>query len=372
MPKLFETTDINGMKLANRFIRSATWEGMAAPNGGCTPQLIDLMAQLAKGEVGLIITGYAYVMPEAKARIGQLGFYTDEFIGGLREMTRAVHDHGGKIVAQIAHAGIFCDPELTRRIPLAPSHIPDLIESEHAEMSLEEIHNISEAFGQAAQRAKAAGFDGVQIHAAHGYLHSQFLSPVFNRRSDVYGGTVENRARAVLEALKAIRDAVGPDFPVMIKMNCRDFIEGGLTLHQSLQIGEMLQNSGIDAIELSGGTLISGDLGPVRSKITSTKREAYFRQEAKKFKALLQVPLILVGGIRSVSVAQELLDEGCADYLSLCRPLVRQPNLVKRWAAGDTQKSTCISDSQCRQAAFSGDGIACVVDKKIRRTKDGG
>jgi len=354
------------MQLANRFVRSATWEGMAAEDGSCTRQLIDLMAQLAKGGVGLIITGYAYVLPEGKARIGQLGFYEDGLIEGLQEMTRAVHKHGSKIVAQIVHGGIFCDPEFTHQTPLAPFYIPDLIASPHKEMSVGDIQKISEAFGQAAKRAQVAGFDGVQIHAAHAYLHSQFLSPVFNRRADAYGGPVENRARAILDALDAIRSAVDPDFPVLIKMNCQDFIEGGLTLEDALKVGDMLQNNGIDAIELSGGTLISGDLGPVRPKITSQKKEAYFRQEAKKFKEMLRVPLILVGGIRSLPVAQQLLDEGYADYISMCRPLVREPDLVKCWAKGDQHKSTCISDSHCREAAFSGDGIYCMVEKKIQ------
>ena len=372
MPKLFETTTINGMELANRFIRSATWEGMAAEDGSCTPQLIDLMAQLAKGDVGLIISSYAYVLPEGKARIGQLGFYKDDLLEGLQEMTQIVHENWSKVVAQIVHAGIYSDPQFTGRVPLAPSHIPDLVDTPHEEMSIEYIQEISEAFGEAARRAREAGFDGVQIHATHGYLHSQFLSPVFNRRKDAYGGSVENRARAILEALDAIRAAVGPDFPVLIKMNCQDFLDGGLILEDSLKVAEMLQDNGIDAIELSGGTLMSGDLGPVRPGITSKEKEVYFRKEAKSFKEVLKVPLILVGGIRSVEMAEQVLDEGLADYISMCRPFIREPDLVKRWSSGDQRKATCISDSQCRDAAFSGEGIYCVIEKKIQEKKERG
>jgi 2,4-dienoyl-CoA reductase-like NADH-dependent reductase (Old Yellow Enzyme family) len=237
-------------------------------------------------------------------------------------------------------------------------------------MSIEYIQQVVAAFGAAAKRAQKAGFDGVQIHAAHEYLYTQFLSPVFNRRNDAYGGSVENRARIVLETLDAMRAAVGDDFPILIKMNCQDFLDGGLTLEDSLKIADMLQNKGIDAIELSGGTRMSGDLGPVRPGISSKEKEAYFRKEAKSFKEMLKIPLILVGGIRSMEMAEQLLDQGLADYISMCRPFIREPGLVKRWASGDRRKATCISDTQCRDAAFSGKGICCVIDKKIQEKSE--
>jgi 2,4-dienoyl-CoA reductase-like NADH-dependent reductase (Old Yellow Enzyme family) len=363
MSKLFESTQINGMALSNRFVRSATWEGMAAEDGGCTPQLLDLTTDLAAGEVGLIIASYAYVLAEGKARIGQLGIYKDEHIAGYRQMAEAAHRHGSRIVAQIVHAGILSDSALTGQVPQAPSHVPDLVESAHEEMPVEYIHQINDAFGQAARRVKEAGFDGVQIHAAHGYLHSQFLSPAFNRRRDAYGGTVGNRARAVLEVLESIRSAVGDDFPVLIKMNCEDFMDGGLTLADSLATGELLQKNGIDAIELSGGTLLSGDFGPVRKGVTAEKNEAYFEEQARAFKEKLSVPLILVGGIRSFQKAEQLIQDGYADYISMCRPFVREPDLVKRWSGGDRSHARCASDSLCRETAFSGEGIYCVLDK---------
>jgi 2,4-dienoyl-CoA reductase-like NADH-dependent reductase (Old Yellow Enzyme family) len=366
MSRLLEQTEINGMRLANRFVRSATWEGMASADGSCTPKLIDLTAKLAQGGVGLIISSYAYVVPEGKARVGQIGIYKDELKDGLQEMTGVVHEHGARIVAQIMHGGIYCDAERTGRTPLALSRVPDLVESPHEEMSMEDIQNIVEAFGQAARRAKEAGFDGVQIHAAHAYLHSQMLSPAFNRRTDAYGGSIENRACALLETLHAIRSAVGPNFPVLIKMNCQDFLDGGLTLEDSLQVAVLLEQNGIDAIELSGGTLISGDLAPVRSGITSENKEAYFREEARAFKERLQVPLILVGGIRSFNLAEQLVEKGYADYISMSRPFVREPDLIKRWASGDRRKSACMSDSLCREPAFSGEGIYCVVERKIK------
>jgi 2,4-dienoyl-CoA reductase-like NADH-dependent reductase (Old Yellow Enzyme family) len=364
MSRLFETTTLKGMTLKNRFVRSATWEGMAAEDGSSTPQLQELMVRLAQGDIGLIISSYAYVLAEGKARIGQLGIYKDEHIVGLRAIVEDAHRYGSRIAAQLVHCGVFSDAELTGRVALGPSHVPDLVDTPHEEMSTGDIEDMVAAFGRAAHRAKEAGFDAVQIHAAHGYLHSQFLSPAFNRRTDAYGGSVENRARVVLETLKAIRDAVGPDFPILIKMNCRDFLDEGQTLEESLQVGALLEPHGIDAVELSGGTVISGKLGPVRAGIKTEEQEAYFRKEAKAFKERLGVPLILVGGIRSLETAAWLLDDGYADYISICRPFVREPDLIKRWAAGDRRKSTCISDGLCRDAAFSGDGIHCVVAKR--------
>ncbi len=363
MSRLFETTTLKGMTLKNRFVRSATWEGMAAEDGSCTPPLRKLLIQLAQGDIGLIISSYAYVLPEGKARIGQLGIYKDEQIEGLHAITEDAHRYGSRIAAQLVHCGVFSDAEFTGGVALGPSRVPDLVDAPHEEMSLGYIEEMVAAFARAARRAKEAGFDAVQIHAAHGYLHSQFLSPAFNRRTDAYGGSVKNRARVVLETLKAIRDTVGPEFPVLIKMNGRDFLEGGQTLEESLQVGELLEQHGIDAVELSGGTVISGTLGPVRAGIKTEEQEAYFRVEAEAFKERLGVPLILVGGIRSLETAERLVNEGYADYISICRPLVREPDLIKRWASGDRRRATCISDSLCRDAAFSG-GIHCVVAKR--------
>ncbi|MEE9420282.1 MAG: NADH:flavin oxidoreductase, partial [Desulfatiglandaceae bacterium] len=221
-----------------------------------------------------------------------------------------------------------------------------------------------EAFGQAASRAVDAGFDAVQIHAAHGYLLSQFLSPAFNKRTDQYGGPVENRAKPVLETLKRVRAAVGDGFPVLIKMNSNDALDGGITLDDSLKVGAMLYENGIDAIELSGGTLISKKLSPSRMGIDSEEKEAYFREAARSFKKELRVPLILVGGNRSFQLAEQLVEEGYADYISMSRPFIREPHLIKRWESGDLQRATCISDNQCFGPITAGEGIYCVVEKR--------
>ncbi|MBK5102048.1 MAG: NADH:flavin oxidoreductase, partial [Desulfobacteraceae bacterium] len=278
--------------------------------------------------------------------------------------TSTVHSNGGRVVLQMAHAGYFANSELTAQMPSALSQVEEFSKSPRKVMGVGEIQEVVEAFGQAARRGKDAGFDGVQIHAAHGYLLSQSLSPSFNKRTDAYGGPVENRARLLMEVLHEVRSTVGPNFPVLVKMNCQDFVNGGLSLDDSFQVGEMLEKGGIDAIELSGGTSVSGKLNPSRRGIDSEDKEAYFRDEARAFKEKLNVPLILVGGLRSFHLAEKLVEEGYADYISMSRPFIREPNLVKRWESGDLGKAACVSDSKCFVPIMAGEGMYCVVEKK--------
>ena len=370
MSKLFEASEINGMKLSNRFVRSATWEGMAADDGACTPKLINLMAGLAEGGVGLIISSHAYVSPEGQAGPWQLGIYRDELVPGLESMTQAVHDKGGKIVMQLAHAGYFSFAKLTGRTPMAPSEVAGFAKGPRREMTVEDIQQVVSAYGAAAKRAQQAGFDGVQIHSAHGYLLSQFLSPAFNQRIDQYGGDIRNRAQPLIDVLRSVRNAVGKDYPVLVKMNCRDFIDNGLALEDSLQVGAMLAQNGIDAIELSGGVLIGGKLSPSRMGIKTEEKEAYFQQDAIAFKKQVDVPLILVGGNRSFQVAERLVDQGVADYISISRPLIREPDLINRWKAGDRSRATCLSDNLCFGPGGKGQGIYCVTEERQKAKKD--
>ena len=303
MSKLFESSNINGLNLPNRFVRSATWEGMAGHYGAVTPALVNLMARLAEGGVGLIISGHTYINPEGQAGPRQLGVYQDALISGLREMTRAVHDQGGRIVMQLAHAGGFAPSKLTGQTPLAPSALEVFSKAPPREMTVEEIQETAEAFGRAARRAREAGFDGVQIHAAHGYLLSQFLSPFFNKRGDAFGGPLENRYRALGQAVKQVREAVGTAFPLLVKLNSGDFLEGGLSLEDATEAAQRLQEDGVDAIEVSGGTFKSGKLSPSRSGLTSEEKEAYFTEGALAIRRKVTIPLLLVGGIRSFAVA---------------------------------------------------------------------
>ena len=365
MNQLFEKTTINGMQLDNRFIRSATWEGMAEEDGKVTGQLIDTMAALANGGIGLIISSHAYVQASGQASPHQLGIHDDETIPGYVEMTRTVHRLGGKIVLQLAHAGERAPRKLTGAEPLnvsgmeAKGEKPPLVQA-----TATDIEAIVNDFSLAALRAQRSGFDGVQIHSAHGYLLSQFLSPIYNRRRDGYGGDVANRCRIHLEILAAIRARLGSGFPVLIKMNCADFAEGGLTVNDSMIVAKKLAAAGIDAIEISGGLPTSGRLVPTRTGINTIQQEAYFRKEAGMIRSNLTIPLMLVGGIRTFSLAREIIESGEADYISLCRPLIREPGLINRWKKGDLSRSKCLSDNLCFRPAMKGEGIYCVPDRQ--------
>jgi len=362
MSKLFETTTINGMELPNRFARSATWEGMAADDGTVTPELKDLYVDLAKGGVGLIITSHTYIRPDGMGSPRQLGLSDDNFIPGLRELTDAIHWHNTPVAVELSHSGILANEKVTKLTPLVLSKVEGYAGSQGREMSTEDIRDIIESFGLAARRAKEAGFDAIQIHGAHGFLVNQFLSPAFNKRKDAYGGPIGNRAKAVLEILTKMRSHVGNDYPILIKLNSEDIIDGGLTVGDSLKAALMLQDAGIDAIELSGGTVVTGD--HCQTEINTEEKEAYWRKSAKAFKEKLTIPLILVGGVRSLQLAEKLYDEGYADYFSMSRPFIREPGLVARWASGDLAKATCLSDNLCRGPLLEGGGIYCVIENK--------
>ena len=364
--KLFETTTLNGMTLKNRFVRSATAEGMATEDGVATPRLINFMVELVQGGVGLINTGHTYVTKRGQATPWQLGICDDKLIPGLRKMTDAVHKRDGKIVAQLAHSGLRANPKLIDGAPLAPTAMEGLNEVVAQEMTSEDINATVEAFGNAAGRARKVGFDGVQIHAAHSYLLSQFLSPAFNLRKDAYGGTIKNRARILVEVVEAIQERVGKDYPLLIKINSRDFLEGGLELEDSIRAGAMLKDVGLDAIEISGGTYASGELVPIRKGIKKEKDEAYFKSEARAFKEQIDLPIILVGGIRSFHIAEGIVNDHIADYISMCRPLIREPGLINRWRSGDLSRATCISDTKCLRPALTGKGVYCVVEKRLQ------
>jgi 2,4-dienoyl-CoA reductase-like NADH-dependent reductase (Old Yellow Enzyme family) len=366
MKKLFEMSKINQMELKNRFVRSATWEGMANSDGSCSEELTDLIVELAKEQVGLIISSQTYVNPTGQTDIRQLGIYGDRLITSYKKMVEKVHNEGSKIIMQINHAGAKSLVKLTKDKPFGPSsmEVKDCLNCR--EMTISEIFQIIEDFKNAAVRAKNAGFDGVQIYASHGYLLSQFLSPFFNKRTDEYGGSIKNRARLILEILRAIRFALGKKFTVIIKLNSEDFIEGGFTQSEMLQVAAMLESTGIDAIELSGSISlkISKYFSFREGRIDSKEEEVYYRDAAKLYKREIAVPLILVGGIRSYEVAKELVEKKQADYISLCRPLIREPGLIKRWQSGNTGRATCTSCNKCFPQSRTVKGIYCVLEKQ--------
>ena len=366
MSKLFETTNINGMNLQNRFVRSATWEGMANEDGSCNSKMVELMRNLAKGGVGLIITGHAHVLANGQASPFQTGIYKDDHIPNLRHITDAVHDEGGKVVLQIAHAGCQALQRFTKTEPIGPSVFENRGKAVCREITINEINKTIQAFGQAAARARIAGFDGIQIHGAHGYLFSQFLSPFYNKRTDEYGGSLENRARLLLEVYREIRKNVGDDYPVLLKVNSQDYVVNGLNIIDMVAVSDILQNEGIDAIELSGGTIHADRTHvPVRAgKLDSEDKEVYYHDAAKAYKEKINVPLMLVGGIRSFNVADKLVNDGTTDYVSLSRPLIREPDLINRWKSGNLSKATCISCNACFKPGVKGNGIYCVALEK--------
>jgi 2,4-dienoyl-CoA reductase-like NADH-dependent reductase (Old Yellow Enzyme family) len=372
MSILFESTKINGMKIKNRFVRSATHEAMAGLDGSVTDQLLNCMSKLAHGDVGLVITGQAYVTREGQAGPRQMGIYSDEMIDSLKQLTSTVHDNGSLVAVQISHAGkrgIGKDDYA----PLCPSDVFEEGTKKASGMTVDDIQQTVKAFGDAAQRSVKAGFDAVQIHAAHGYLLNQFLSPYYNKRSDDYGGTLENRARLLVQIFEEIKQRVGETFPVMVKINSEDFLEGGLTVDEVIKVCHMLEDRGIDAIEMSGGTFDSGKL--IFSRVGTSKSEeleAYYKKAAEAFKKEIEVPLILVGGFLSFNIVEEAISSKLADYVALSRPLIREPGLVKRWAAGDRKKAACISCNKCFSTLAMEEALHCAMDKKESSKKEKG
>ena len=274
------------------------------------------MAELARGGVGLIISGHSHVVKEGQALDRQMGIYADALIDGLQRVTAAVHENGGLIAVQLAHAGqrgVGKDEYNA----LGPSDLIHDGMKKAAAMTEDDIKRTVKAFGDAAERAVRSGFDAVQIHAAHGYLLSQFLAPCSNRRSDTYGGRVENRARLLIEVYQEVRARVGTAYPVLIKINSEDFIEDGFTVKDMITVVKMLEKLGLDGVEMSGGTFASGKFIPSRiGTSTSVEKEIYYKDAARSFKKEIGLPLILVGGFLTYASAEDVVNSGLADYVA--------------------------------------------------------
>jgi 2,4-dienoyl-CoA reductase-like NADH-dependent reductase (Old Yellow Enzyme family) len=352
---LFTPIPIGSITVPNRFVRSATHEFMAGEAGQTTERHIELFRKLAEGEVGLIITGHAYVNPNGIASPHQTGIHDDQVIETLRPIPQAVHAFAAKIFLQIAHSGRQTKERLAGGTPISPSAVYDpVFKVTPREMTPEEIRGMINDFIQAARRAKEAGFDGVQVHGAHGYLLSSFLSPHTNRREDEWGGSVENRARIVLEIVRGIRALLGRSFPVIIKINSTDFLPAGLSLDNAIETARILQGEGLDGVEVSGGMSEAGR-GSVWTDLRAEADEGYFVESASKFKAALTIPVFGLGGNRTFAVMERFVKEGRVDLISLSRPLVREPGLIRQFRLGLADKSSCISCNKC----FNPRGLAC-------------
>lgn len=366
---------IKQMDLANRFVRSATFDGSDA-YGHVTPELVDSYSSLARGGVGLIITGLTCVHPNGRVAPHQTSIADDGSIQGFAELTAAVHQNGAKIAMQLAHAGrnSAYTREPNEGPALAPSVIPEdpyFQATNYRALSEEEVWEIIEAFGDAGHRAKTAGFDAVQLHAAHAYLASQFLSPFTNKRKDSWGGTLENRLRFHREICRNIRRKVGEDYPILIKLGVQDGFAGGLELPEGKKAAFLLSQAGYDAIEVSQG--LRGAVyaeTEFRAGINSPSKEAYFRRWSKEVKECVDVPVMLVGGLRSLEVMAEIVENGEADFISMSRPLIREPDLINAWKNGSPRKPACISCNQCGEAIRSGAAVHCVQLKRRKPAEE--
>jgi 2,4-dienoyl-CoA reductase-like NADH-dependent reductase (Old Yellow Enzyme family) len=366
MTELFQPGTIGTLQLPNRLVRSATAERMATPEGRVTPKLMQLYEDLARGGVGVIISGHMYVHPTGKCHPEMTAVYDDAFLPGLTDLATAVHQAGGRAVVQINHGGMQCSQETVEEL-VAPSDLTtDLLPRPARALTEAEIHEIINAYGQAARRVKEAGFDGVQIHGAHGYLISQFLSPLTNHRSDRWGGSLQKRMQFLRDVASSVRAQVGPDYPVLIKLGMMDGKEGGLTLEESIPVIQSLEEMGIDGVEISGA--IGGKkVTNIVPGIKAGKNEAYFLPWAKQARPVTRLPILLVGGFRTRATMQQALSSGAVDFISLCRPLISEPDLPERMRQDLQDRSICISGNLC-WAKESGQGIACKckVDRSLR------
>jgi 2,4-dienoyl-CoA reductase-like NADH-dependent reductase (Old Yellow Enzyme family) len=392
---LFSPIQINRLELPNRIVKSAMAEGQSDESGRPLPGLSRLYERWSAGGVGLAITGMAHVLPGYSYTGREIGLYDDSLIEPLRAVTSAAHRHPGKIFAQLCHAPPQLPRARARRLgAVAPSagfnRTNLLFDRAIRDRQLVEL---ARAFGRAARRAREAGFDGVQLHAAHGYLLSRMLSPRHNRRTDRWGGDFERRLTFLLACVREARSAVGNDFPLVVKLNAHDGEPGGLALETAVAIAQRLEAEGVDAIEVSAGT---GDVGlgfypnkggvpiesgreflrrqfpslrpllpfsrPLIERLTrraAFESEAYFLPLAARVAEAVTIPVICVGGVRSRSVAERVLATTRVQMVSLARPLVREPALPRRWLRGDVDRASCESCNECFVHVGLGEPLRC-------------
>lgn len=381
--KLFEPLKIGKVVVPNRIAKSAMVEGLADPEGRPTPEMAKLYRRWSAGGVGLMVTGMAHVLRGWSLTPTELGLYEDSVIEPLRRVTAAAHEHGGKLFVQLCHA----PPQILRTKAQRQGSLAPCRGFSKATLTwtraatTADLRTIAQGFGAAARRARLAEADGVQIHAAHGYLLSRFLSPKHNRRTDAWGGSFEKRLAFLRAVYDNVRAEIGSDFPVTVKLNAHDGEAGGLDLAESVRIGRALEEWGIDAIEVSAGTAdvalsfypnrggLPLDLGgeflvrqeprlraaipllkPYLRRVARKVRlreEAYFWPEATAFARALRVPILCVGGIRMRSTAERILTESPVAMVSLARPLVHTPDLPNRWRGGHDGAAGCTSCNRC-------------------------
>jgi 2,4-dienoyl-CoA reductase-like NADH-dependent reductase (Old Yellow Enzyme family) len=340
MGTLDQPFSVNGMIVKNRILRSATMENMADSEGHVTAGLMKLYHKLSMGGAGLIITGSAAVELSGRVWDHQLAVWDDDCIDGLTRLAKVIHKYGDgcKCAVQLHHGGVsgygysYGGKQTKFSLDDAPAEV---------------IEKAIASFGAAASRVKRAGFDAVAVHAAHGYLISQFLSPVTNHRTDEWGGSLGNRMRFALGVVRSIRDSVGETMPLAWKMNCDDYHEGGQGIREYAQIAKDLKESGVDLIELSGGLKDQMKLRVQLAKEAGAL-EAYFHRAIQPFRdAIGGKALAITGGIRSLPAMEALLNQG-VDFIGMCRPLICEPELPRRLLGSpDKRTAKCTSCSKC-------------------------
>ena len=389
MSILFTPINIGDVQIKNRFIHSATYEVMSLETGEVTEKLIKRYQILAKGEVGLIIPGYMYVHPLGRSYRYQTGIHNDEMIPGLTRLVESVHQEGGKILFQLVHAGRQTTKAIIGQTPIGPSSQGrDPINFvKPKEMSTDQIQEVIQAFGIAANRAVKAGADGIQLHAAHGYLINQFISPFFNHRKDEWGGSDVNRFRFLKEIISKIRNVLPKGMPLLVKLNTHDYTpKEGITPSLARIYAKWLSDLEIDGLEISCGSAIysfmnmcRGDV-PVKELVNSLPfwkkpfgklmvknmlgkydlEEGYNLEAAKMIKPVLgKIPLFLVGGLRRVAQMEEVLEKGYADCISMSRPFIREPFIVKKIKEGESEAAACVSCNRCLAAVGNNMPVHC-------------
>ena len=393
MSVLFDPYRIGPLEVTNRFVRSATFEGRADGQGGVTPDTLSFYDRLAQGELGTIITGIMYVRQDGKGSPLSLGIDRDDLLPGLRELATTIKSDGSRAIFQLHHAGGQAFKRVTGGPPRSASsdqrgRMERMMMGGRQPLTVGELQDVATAFVRAAERAREAGADGVQLHAAHGYLLSEFLSPAFNSRGDAYGASDEGRYRLLGEIVTATRAAVGEDFALMVKMNIDDGVPPpAMSPTLAATYAAWMVRDGIDCLELSAGggvapyVLVRGEhhhedfasMAPwpfsraLRRSFEASPQppfiEAYNAPGAATVKASLgELPLALVGGMRTLPVMEDCVASGTADLISLSRPLVREPGLVAKYAADPATVPSCISCSRCLAACFHDLPTRCYVN----------
>lgn len=325
MNLLNKSITIKSVTISNRLVMPPMATSKAA-NGDVTDQLIDYYDEKSKGGyIGLIITEHHYVSKDGMASEGQVSISRDEDVAGLKKIADVIHKNGSKVIAQINHAGSSASQDLTGYEPISASAIINVGLSAKTqliphEMDHDDILRVVKSFADAAKRVKEAGYDGVQIHSAHGYLLNQFYSPLGNKRLDEYGGTIDGRIKIHLEIIRAIREVVGDDFLLSLRLGASDYMEGGSTIEDGVYASKKFQEAGIDLLDISGGYN-----GFIRK---DTNKPGWFSDATSAIKKEISIPLILTGGVTDVKDAEHLLEEGKADFIGIGRAIYKD----SKWA----------------------------------------